>query len=126
MPYDWGPHYIMPTEVTKTYSGQVCLREEYNYDLLVKELEELKLPGRIISINNPWYYRKKGAQTWVKIGESSNRDDNFSVRWDTTDIVNGKYEVSGLMHVSVGQDNMEHTIARQNIVDVSVENETPD
>ena len=122
MPYNWGPHYIMPTEVIKTYSDQVCLREEYDYDLLVKELEELKLPGRIISIKNPWYYRKKGTQTWIKIGESSNRDENFSVRWDTTSIANAKYEVLGLMHVSVEEGNMEYTIARQNVVDVSVEN----
>jgi hypothetical protein len=124
MPYNWGPHYIMPTEVIKTYSGQVLLCAEYNYDLLVKELEELKLPGHIISINNSWYHRKKGTQTWIKIGESSKRDDNFSVRWDTTNIANGKYEILGLMHVSVVENNIEYTIARQNIVDVSVENET--
>jgi hypothetical protein len=31
----------MPAGVIKTYSGQVLLREEYDYDLLVKELEEL-------------------------------------------------------------------------------------
>jgi hypothetical protein len=122
MPYDWGPHYIMPSEVLKTYSGQVLLREYYDDDLLAKELEELNLLGNIVKVNNPWYYRKKGTQTWIKIGESSNKPDNFSVRWDTTGIANGKYEILGLMHVSVSKDGIENTIARQNVVEVSVKN----
>lgn len=122
MPYDWGPHYIMPSEVLKTYSGQVLLREYYDDELLAKELEELGLSGNIIMVNNPWYYRKKGTQSWIKIGESSNKADNFAVRWDTTSIADGDYEVLGLMHVSVSKEGIEHTIARQNIVEVSVKN----
>ncbi len=52
MSYNWGPHYLVPTEVIKTYSGSVLLREEYDKDLLHKELEELGLTGRIVRINN--------------------------------------------------------------------------
>jgi hypothetical protein len=122
MQYDWGPHYIVPTAVIKTYSGQVVLREEYDSDLLAKELKELNFSGNVELVNNPWYYRKKGASTWTKIGESSNRLENFSVRWDTRDLTNGKYEVLGLMHISVGKGDQEHTIARQNVVEVAVEN----
>ena len=122
MPYDWGPHYIVPTETLKTYSGQVLLRENYDDNLLAKELEELNLTGNVVRVNNPWYYRKKGTATWIKIGESSNRAENFPVRWDTTGIPNGKCEVLGLMHVSVSKGNMEYTIARQNIIEVAVKN----
>ena len=122
MPYDWGPFYTMPSEVLKTYSGQVLLREYYDDDLLAKELEELNLLGSIILVNNPWYYRKKGTQTWRKIGESSNKSENFSVRWDTTSIADGNYEILGLMHVSVTKDGVESTIARQNVVEVTVKN----
>lgn len=122
MQYDWGPHYIVPTAVIKTYSGQVVLREEYDADLLVKELEELNFSGIVERVNNPWYYRKKGTSTWIKIGESSNQLENFSVRWDTRSLANGKYEVLGLMHVSVGKGDEERTIARQNFVEVMVDN----
>jgi hypothetical protein len=51
MSYNWGPHYIVPTEVIKTYSGSVLLREEYDEDLLYKELEELGLTGRVTRMN---------------------------------------------------------------------------
>ena len=71
MSYNWGPHYIVPTEVIKTYSGGV-------------------LP----------------------------------VRWDTTDLENGQYEVMGLMHVFVEEEEgiKGKAIARENIVEVTVEN----
>jgi hypothetical protein len=122
MQYDWGPHYIVPTAVIKIYSGQVVLREEYDSDLLAKELKDFNFSRNVERVNNPWYFRKKGTSTWIKIGESSNQSDNFSVRWDTKSIANGKYEVLGLMHVSVGKGSEERTIARQNVVEVTVEN----
>ncbi len=28
MDYEWGPHFIVPSEALKTYSGIVKLREE--------------------------------------------------------------------------------------------------
>ena len=122
MSYDWGPHYIVPSEILKTYSGSVRLREEFDEDLLRKELEVLRLSGPIVRITNPWYYRQKKATTWIKIGESEDKAENFSVRWDTTNLENGQYELLGLMHVFVRQDNVETAIARQNVVEIAVAN----
>jgi hypothetical protein len=122
MSYNWGPHYIVPSEVLKKYSGNVLLREEFEEDLLRKELEELSLTGPIVRVANPWYYRKKNTDTWIKIGESKDRQENFPVRWDTTSLKNGQYEILGLMHVFVRKDDGETAIARENVVEVTVEN----
>ena len=122
MSYNWGPHYIVPSEVLKKYSGNVLLREDFDEDLLRKELEELGLSGLIVRVTNPWYYRKKNTDTWFKVGESEDRDENFPVRWETTSLPNGQYEVMGLMHVFVKRDGEEKAIARENIVEVTVEN----
>jgi len=122
MSYNWGPHYIVPTEVIKTYSGSVLLREEFDEDLLHKELEEVGLTGHVVRVTNPWYYRKKNSDTWIRIGESDDIRRNFAVRWNTTDLENGQYEILGLMHAFVRKDGEETAIARQNIVGVTVEN----
>lgn len=122
MSYNWGPQYIVPSEVLKSYSGAVVLRETLDEALLQKELEMLGVSGPIMKITNPWYFRKKGATTWVKAGESSNRSENFPTRWDTTSLKNGKYEIMGLMHVFVKKNGTEIAIARENVVEVSVEN----
>ena len=39
MSYDWGPHYLIPSEALKKYSGNVRLREEFDEDLLLKEVD---------------------------------------------------------------------------------------
>ena len=122
MPYNWGPHYIVPSDVTKSYSGAIQLREEFDEDLLLKELEGLKLTGPVVRVVNPWYYRKKDTETWIKIGESTDKQQNFPIRWDTTNLENGQYEILGLMHVYVRENGEEKAIARQNIVEVTVEN----
>jgi hypothetical protein len=122
MSYNWGPYYIVPSQVLKKYSGNVLLREEFDEDLLRKELEELGLTGPIVRVTNPWYYRKKNTDTWIKIGESRDREENFPVRWDTTALENGQYEVLGLMHVFVRKDGEETAIARENVAEVTVEN----
>jgi len=122
MSYNWGPHYIVPTAVLKTYSGAVVLREEFDGDLLRRELESLGITGPITKIINPWYYRVKGADSWLKIGESTDEHENFPTRWDTTSLKNGQYEVMGLMHVFVKKNGKETAIARQNVVEVTVEN----
>ena len=122
MSYDWGPHYIVPSEVLKNFSGVVRLREQYDEDLLSKELQELGIRGPVTKVTNPWYYRKKGSHTWIKIGESQDRGENFAVRWDTSTLENGQYEVFGLMHVFVREGDVERTIARENVVEVKVEN----
>ncbi len=121
MPYDWGPHYIVPSEILKTFSGVVRLREQYDEQLLDKELEELGIHGPITRVSNPWYYRKKGTHTWTKIGESDDRSENFAVRWDTSKLENGQYEVFGMMHVFVRVGDVERAIARENVVEVTVE-----
>ena len=122
MPYNWGPHYIVPSEVIKSYSGATQLREGLEEDLLRKELEELGITGPVSRIANPWYYRKKDTDTWIKIGESTDKQQNFPVRWDTTGLENGQYEIMGLMHVFVRTNSEEKAIARENVVEVTVEN----
>jgi len=122
MSYNWGPRYIVPSEVLKKYSGSVLLREELDEELLRKELEALGLTGTIVRVTNPWYYRKKNTDSWIKIGESRDKQENFPVRWDTTSLENGQYEVMGLMHVFVRKDGKETAIARENVVEVTVEN----
>ena len=124
MSYNWGPHYIVPSESLKSYSGGVFLREEYDEALLNKELAELGFTGRIVGVNNPWYYRKKNSETWIQIGESQDKSGNFSVRWDTTALVDGQYEIMGLMHVYTEEPGGEKrkAIARENIVEVTVKN----
>jgi len=106
----------------KTYSGAVQLREELEEDLLRLELAELQLVGPVTRIVNPWYYRPKNTETWIKIGESTDKQQNFPVRWDTTGLKNGQYEILGLMHVFVRKDGEETAIARENIVEVTVKN----
>jgi len=123
MSYNWGPHFIVPTDILKEYSGIVKLREQLDDDLLNKELEELGISGRIVKVTNPWYYRKMATRTWIKIGESENRHDNFPVTWDTRGLKDGQYEVLGLMHVFVRKNGSEHAIARQSVVEVTVKNQ---
>ncbi len=72
--------------------------------------------------NSHRYYRKKNTGTWIKIGESDDRSENFPVRWDTTNLENGQYEVMGLMHAFAKNGDAEKAIARQNVVEVTVEN----
>ena len=122
MPYNWGPNYIVPSEVLKSYSCRVVLRENFDRDLLDKELAELNLSGPITRVSNPWYCRRKNTDTWIKIGESDNMHENFPVGWDTTKLENGQYEILGLMHVFVKKGDEETAIARQNIVEVKVQN----
>ncbi len=124
MSYNWGPHYIVPSESLKSYSGGVLLREEYDEVLLGKELSELGFIGRIVVINNPWYFRKKNSETWIKIGESQDKSNNFSVRWDTSVLEDGQYEIMGLMHVVAEEPGSQKRkiIARENIVEVTVKN----
>jgi hypothetical protein len=122
MSHNWGPHFIVPTESLKTYSGIVKLREQLDEDLLSKELEEFGISGSISKITNPWYYRKKGTQTWIKIGESENKHENFPVTWDTRGLKDGQYEVLGLMHVFIKKNGTERAIARQSVVEVTVKN----
>jgi hypothetical protein len=120
MSWNWGPYFIVPSEVLKNYSGRVLLRERFDEALLAKELEGLGLAGYPRAAVNPWYYRKKGTESWIKIGESSDWKNNFSVPWDTDQLENGPYEIMGMMHVVVKKEDGEVVLARQNIVEVTV------
>lgn len=122
MSYNWGPFFIVPSEKTGTFSGRVVLRERYDEELLKKELEGLGYSGVPFKASNPWYYRKKGDDTWIKIGESDDRENWFSVPWDTSTLENGRYQVLGLMHVLIRERDKEFIICRQNIADVEVKN----
>jgi hypothetical protein len=119
---NWGPHFIVPTGTRGKYSGAISLRETLDKELLVKELAELGLPRKVLKITNPWYYRKKGTETWIKVGESDDEARNFPVTWDTTRLANGQYEILGLMHVFVGNGAIQGVIARQGITPLTVEN----
>jgi len=107
--------------MAKTFKGAIRLREKYDEDLLRQELDALGLSGGVIRVTNPWYYRKKGTETWIKIGESEDKNEDFPVRWDTSKVEQGSYEVLGLMHVFVKMGDEVKAIARQNIVEVTVE-----
>ena len=122
MSFNWGPHFIVPSETLRAFSGRVLLRETFDEDLLQKELRELGISGYSLKATNPWYCREKGTETWIKIGESSDQEQNFAVPWDTTTLDNGEYQILGLMHVLVKTEEGEIIVARQNIVDVLVEN----
>ena len=121
MSINWGPHFIVPSKNLVKLSGKVVLRESFDEELLKKELNELGVTGSPFRATNPWYYRKKNAETWIKIGESSDRENWFSVPWDTTCLENGAYQVLGLMHVYIKEGDRELVLCRQNMVDVKVE-----
>jgi hypothetical protein len=118
----WGPHFIVPTGSKGTYSGPVRLRETLDKEILAKELKRLDLPQKVVKVSNPWYYRQKGTETWLKVGESEDEKQNFAVTWDTTQLKNGQYEILGLMHVFVQDGPRQAAIARQGITPVTVEN----
>jgi hypothetical protein len=122
MSVNWGPNFIVPSEVAKNLSGIVVLRENFDEQLLRKEMKDLGMDGAVVRVTNPWYYRKKNTDTWIKIGESDRREDNFPVKWDTSRLENGTYQVLGLMHVVIRVDDEENVIARQNIVEVGIKN----
>jgi len=122
MSINWGPHYIVPSETIRSFSGRVLLRENFDEELLKKELEQLGYSGVPFRATNPWYYRRKDTETWIKIGESSDQKSDFSVPWDTGELKNGEYQILGLMHVFVKKGEEEFIIARQNIMDVIVKN----
>jgi len=122
MSYNWGPHFIVPSETLRTFSGRILLREDLDENLLRKDLDELGFVGPVVRIVNPWYIRKADQLSWVKVGESDDQVANFPVSWDTSTVDNGEYEVLGLMHVFVKDGNGQRVVARQNIVRVTVAN----
>lgn len=122
MSYNWGPFFIVPSDTLRVLSGRVVLRESYDEDLLKKELDMLGYAGATIRATNPWYFRRKNTDSWIKIGESSDRQNDFCVPWDTTTLENGEYQVLGVMHVSLKTGEEEQIIARQNVMNIIIKN----
>ena len=118
-----GQHFIIPSETLKTFTGRVLLRETFEEELLRKELAVLGLSGEPMRAINPWYCRKKRTETWIKIGESSDRRGDFPVAWDMIKLEDGDYKVLGLMHVWAVTGDHQVPVARQSIIEVMVENQ---
>lgn len=118
----WGPQFFVPTITIKHYSGRVLLRESLDDDLLRKELEAMRIDGQPVSYTNAWYIRQKGTTTWIKVGESTNREHDFGIRLDTTELENGAYQVLGFMSVKVRKEVKDTIVSRQNIADFEIRN----
>jgi len=118
----WGPQFLVPTIAIKKYYGCVVLRETYDDELLKKDIEELRISGYPSGVSNAWYIRKKGSQTWIKVGESSKRQLDFAVRFDSTEFENGTYQILGFMSVKVKTEDKEIIVSRQSIADFEIKN----
>jgi hypothetical protein len=101
----------------------VLLRETLDDEMLRKELDAMRVSGQPFAYSNGWYIRKKGTQTWIKVGESTAREHDFGIRLDTTELENGAYQVLGFMSAKVKTDDMKEIIvSRQNIADFEIRN----
>ena len=119
----WGPQFFVPTITIKHYSGRVLLRETLDDEMLRKELQAMNIDGKPVGFSNGWYIRKKGTQSWIKIGESTVREHDFAIRLDTTELENGTYQVLGFMSARIRTADMkEIVVARQNIADFEIRN----
>jgi hypothetical protein len=118
----WGPKFIVPTIAINKYHGCVVLRENLDDELLKKELETLQISGTPTGYSNSWYIRKKGTNSWMKVGESSRREEDFRVRLDTAEIGNGSYQVLGFMSVKVKSAEKEVVVSSQSIADFEIKN----
>jgi hypothetical protein len=119
---NWGPQFFVPTIAIKEYCGCVLFRANLNDDLLNKELEILNLGGRPTAYNISWHVRKKGTQTWIKVGESFNRVMDFGVRLDTAEYENGTYQLMGFLSVTLRTDGGDFVVSRQSIADFDIKN----
>jgi len=119
----WGPQFFVPTITIRHYSGRVLLRETLDDEMLRKELQAMNIDGKPVGFSNGWYIRKKGTQSWIKIGESTVREHDFAIRLDTTELENGTYQVLGFMSARIrSADRKEIVVSRQNIADFEIRN----
>ena len=116
MSYNWGPHFIVPSDTLKKFSGHVLLREYFDEDLLNKELKQLGLEGIVEYVTNPWYYRKWNTSTWIKIGESENIRENFPVSWDTSCLKRFEAPIRGLFNRISNIDVISNILSRKFIL----------
>lgn len=118
----WGPQFIVPCISIKKYYGCVLLRQNLDDDLLKKELKAMEISGLPAGYVNAWYIRKKGISSWIKIGESSDRERDFCIRLNTRQFQNGAYQILGFMSVKVKSEKNEWIISKQNIADFDIYN----
>ncbi len=50
MSYNWGPLFIVSTEMSQVYSGTILLREDLDRELLAKQLAKRNIKG---AVNGP-------------------------------------------------------------------------
>lgn len=118
----WAPQFIVPTVAINRYHGCVVLRGNFDDELLQKELKALRINGTPTGYHTCWYIRKKGTTTWVRVGESSRREEDFRVRLHTSELSNGSYQVMGFMSVNVKTKEKEVVISSQSIADFVIKN----
>lgn len=117
---NWGPQFFVPTVAIKKYCGLVLFRGNLNEELLKKELESIKLEGYPTAYAICWYIRHKGTQSWIKIGESFNRINDFGVRLDTAEFEDGTYQILGFLSVTIHTEKREYVVSRQSIADFEI------
>jgi hypothetical protein len=119
---NWGPQFFVPTVAIKKYCGCVLFRGNLNEELLKKDLESMNLDGSPTAYNMGWYVRKKGTQTWIKIGESFNKVMDFGIRLDTAEFESGTYQLMGFLCITVRTEESEIVVSRQSITDFEIKN----
>ena len=119
---NWGPRLIVSADASRVLSGQVLLKEQVDEGLLRRDLDTMGLSGPIVKVMNHWFVRRLGQDTWLQVGASDELASNFPVRWDSTSVENGDYEVLQQMNVFVKEGSQEKVVARTNTVKVAVNN----
>ncbi len=119
---NWGPQFFVPTVAIKEYCGCVLFRGNLDDELLTEELKALNIEGSPAVYSLAWHIRKKGTQTWIKIGESFNRIMDFGVRLDTTEFEKGTYQILGMLSVTIRTEEKECVVSRQSIAEFEVKN----
>jgi hypothetical protein len=118
----WGTRLLVSTDDSRVLTGEVMLKEQVDEGLLRRDLDVMGLSGPIVKMMNHWFVRKLGQDTWLKIGTSGDPGSSAHVRWDSTSVENGDYEVLQEMNVFVKQGSVEKVVTRSNTVRVAVNN----
>ncbi len=117
-----GPECAVPSPLRRTYSGRITLSEPLDVDLLRQELAGLDMPTDVVRVDNSWYYRRMNSENWISIGQSDDGENSFQVKWDTSALPNGRYEIIALIRVVARRGIVEKTIAHPYFTEVVVRN----
>ncbi|TFH36259.1 MAG: hypothetical protein E4G93_02455 [Dehalococcoidia bacterium] len=118
----WGARLTMTSDISRTFSGRILLREDVDEAQIRRDLDSLGLVGPIVGMANHWYIRKVGQETWMQIGESHDKASSFPVQWNSDTVENGDYEVLEQINVFVKAGSQQKVLARTNTVRVTVDN----